>query len=116
MSTLYPTAAIFESMMIAQSAAGPVAAGDFLRAHPCELFVAVEGDRCLALLSDAGRGEAGWLFTPVESLFERGRYGPAAGEWLFYVGMYVAHSERQAFLEWYESEHLPILLECRTWD
>jgi len=103
-------------MMIAQSAAGPAAAGEFLRAHLCELFVETPGDRCLALLSDEGRGEAGWTFTPVEPRFERGRCGPAAGEWLFCVGMGVPQSERQAFLEWYEREHLPILLECPTWD
>jgi len=85
-------------------------------AHACELFVEAQGHGYLALLSDARSDEAAWTFTPVELLFAHGHHGPNAGEWLFCVGLWVPTDKRREFLRWYEYDHLPILLQCPTWD
>jgi hypothetical protein len=103
-------------MLIGQSAAGAASAEAFARARACELFVEARGDRCLALLTDARCDETDWTFTPIVPLFAGGRHGPDAGEWLFCVGLWVPAGERREFLAWYQHEHLPILLECPTWD
>ena len=93
------------------------AAGALARASACELFVEPDGDRChLAIVDSAPTDARGWSFTPVQTLFEGGRQGRAAGEWLFEVGLRVPAEARGEFLAWYHDEHLPILLECATWD
>ena len=54
--------------------------------------------------------------TPMSLLFTGGRYGRAGGDWLFHVGLWTPDDFRIEFLAWYQLEHLPILLECPTWD
>jgi len=105
-------------MFIAESAADAAAVQAFSLAHrgACELFAEPQRAHCLALVSDASRDEAAWTFTPVQPLFEGGRHGPGAGEWLLCVGLWVPADQRGEFLAWYEQEHLPILLQCPTWD
>jgi hypothetical protein len=49
-------------------------------------------------------------------LFTGGRHGRNAGDWLFHVGLWTPEDFRIEFLAWYELEHLPILLECPTWN
>lgn len=104
--------------MIAESVVGAVAARALLRAHggACELFGEPETSHHLALVSDASVEETGWTSTPVQLLFEGGRHGPDAGEWLLCVGLWAPAHQRGELLAWYEQEHLPILLECPTWD
>ncbi len=105
-------------MLIAESVAGPAAAASFRRAHgnTCELFGEVDALRCLALLPGTASGQPEWTLEPVDVLFSAGRYGHVAGEWLFRVGLWVPREHRSEFLSWYEQEHLPILLECSTWE
>lgn len=105
-------------MLIAGSVVDDAAACAFARAHPdgCELFRKTEARGLLALLPEAGGEWAGWTLDPVEPLFGAGRHGEAGGEWLFRVGLWVPREHREEFLAWYEQEHLPILLECPSWD
>jgi hypothetical protein len=105
-------------MFIAESTADAAAAQAFSLAHrgACELFAEPQRTHCLALVSDASGDEAAWTFTPVQPLFEGGRHGPGAGEWLLCVGLWVPADQRGEFLAWYEQDHLPILLECPMWD
>ena len=105
-------------MNIAESTVDRATAKAFLLARrgACELFVEPQTIHYFAIVSDASRDDARWTFTCVKILFERGRCGPDAGEWLFCVGLSVPADVRGEFLAWYEQEHLPILLECRGWD
>jgi hypothetical protein len=81
-----------------------------------ELFSGVDGTRHLALVHDAAPEQPQWTLQPVASLFSGGRCGPAAGGWLFRVGLWVPTEHRSEFLSWYEQEHLSILLACPAWD
>lgn len=105
-------------LFIAESVAGAAAAQAFALAHrgACELFAEPQTSHYLALVSAATGNEAGWKRTPVRLLFDGGRHGASAGSWLFCVGLAVPTAQRDDFLDWYEHEHLPILLECPTWD
>jgi len=105
-------------LFIAESVGGAAAAQAFALAHrgACELFAEPQTSHYLALVSDASRNETGWTRTPVEILFDGGRHGAAAGPWLFCVGLSVPTEHRVDFLAGYRHEHLPILLECPTWD
>jgi len=78
-----------------------------------ELYVDETGTRRLAIRDgDApAPGEAS-----ARILFSSGRFGAAGGPWLFHVGLWTPADFRDEFLAWYAVEHLPILLECRTWD
>lgn len=92
------------------------------QADACELYADPQTQRRLALLAHppqahrAHRANPAWTCTPVQPLFQGGRCGAAAGPWLFRVGLWVPAAQRAEFLAWYEQEHLPILLECATWD
>ena len=105
-------------MVIAESVVDDAAARVFAQARRggCELYRKAEALGYLALLREPGGEHAGWTLVPVESLFEAGRHGAAGGEWLFRVGLWVPREQREEFLAWYEQEHLPILLECPSWD
>lgn len=105
-------------MIIAESTAGDAEARAFAQSYgaACELFRNQEAAGCMALLADADSDRPGWTLTGVTQLFGGGRYGPAAGEWLYRVGLDVPREHRDEFLAWYEQEHLPILLECPLWD
>jgi hypothetical protein len=52
----------------------------------------------------------------IKELFNGGRFGRAGGSWLFCVGLWTPEDFREEFLAWYRVEHLPMLLECLTWD
>ena len=52
----------------------------------------------------------------INLLIAAGLCGPRAGPYLFKVGLWVPTEYRTEFLAWYEVDHLPILLECPTWD
>ena len=54
--------------------------------------------------------------TPATILFTGGIYGTKAGPFLFRVGMWTPPEDRDDFLAWYETDHLPILLENPIWD
>lgn len=45
----------------------------------------------------------------------RGRFGRGAGPFLFRVGIWTPAAFRDEFLQWYEIDHFPILLECGEW-
>lgn len=51
----------------------------------------------------------------LQLLFRGGEVGAAAGDWLFFVGLWTPRDFREEFLAWYRFEHLPILLECSGW-
>jgi len=52
----------------------------------------------------------------VDLLFSGGKYGAAAGRYLFHVALAVPKEFRDDFLAWYKDEHLPMLLEAQGWD
>jgi hypothetical protein len=52
----------------------------------------------------------------VKKLFDGGRFGKSGGDWLFCVALWTPGDYRAEFLAWYQTEHLPILLECLAWD
>ena len=56
------------------------------------------------------------LFVRIDPLFIGGKVGLNAGEYLFMVGIWLPTAARAEFLDWYQNEHLPILLECPTWN
>lgn len=103
-------------MLIGESAAPCAAPARLAEANACELFRGVDTDRCLALIHATSCRVPEWTFQPVRMLFSGGNHGPAAGAWLFRVGLWVPVEQRSEFLAWYEQEHLPILLECPAWN
>lgn len=105
-----------ENMIIARVDDDVVAPPSVARGSACELFERIERPGYLALLEAAPADWPGWTLTPIERLFTGGRFGPDAGSWLFAVGLRVPHEHRDEFLSWYAEEHLPILLECSTWE
>ncbi len=52
----------------------------------------------------------------IKLLFDGGKFGLEGGRWLFRVGLWTPQDYREEFLAWYQTEHLPMLLECSTWD
>ena len=54
--------------------------------------------------------------TTATLLFTGGVYAAKAGPYLFRVGMWTPEEDRDDFLAWYETDHLPILLENPIWD
>lgn len=105
-------------MLIGESATGRAPHGRFgdLGADAVELFEGVEGPRYLALIHAPDCSDPEWTFQQVTPLFSGGHHGAAAGSWLFRVGLGVPSEHRSEFLDWYEREHLPMLLECPAWD
>lgn len=80
-----------------------------------EPYVRHDGTGGLVLCASAAPPAA-----PVERtakvLFTGGQFGKDGGDWLFFVGLWTPEDFRNEFLAWYKIEHMPILLECRTWD
>lgn len=105
-------------MILGTSAQGPEAAVALARKHgtSCELFVQPDSGEHVAVLAIGRAEDSAWSFTPVQPLFAGGRVGDAGGPWLFRVGLWTPHEQREEFLAWYEQEHLPMLLECASWD
>ena len=66
--------------------------------------------------NDDARPAATAMVKKLRLLFTGGRYGGQAGDWLFHVGLWTPDALRDEFLAWYKMEHLPILLECPTWE
>ena len=84
------------------------------RSGDAELYLADQGKGGLTIQSDASSGAAD--ATAAKTLFSSGRFGRDGGDWLFHVGLWTPADFREEFLAWYSIEHLPILLECPTWD
>jgi hypothetical protein len=85
------------------------------RGATVERFAAEDNEKALIIL-DGGSQIEHPLLVPVELLFSGGKVGPNRGPYLFMVGIWLPAAERSEFLEWYQNEHLPILLECPTWN
>lgn len=80
-----------------------------------EAFVRDDGSGAI-ILAGAARPVGAATCREVSILFTGGRTGTAAGDWLFLVGLWTPHDFRDEFVAWYRMEHMPILLECKTWD
>lgn len=78
-----------------------------------ERYIEVDDDGGLEIVPGADAQEPG---ERAKLLFSSGRFGPAGGDWLFHVGLWTPAEFRDEFLAWYSIEHLPILLECPSWD
>lgn len=52
---------------------------------------------------------------PIEVRLARGRYGRAAGPYLFRVAIWTPVAYRDELVRWYDIDHFPILLECPEW-
>ncbi|MGH7660538.1 MAG: hypothetical protein ACRENA_06440 [Vulcanimicrobiaceae bacterium] len=87
-----------------------------LKLKPLERFARVEGDGALAITSAEDVSTAAGKHRPVRQLFGGGKYGEAAGPFLFHVALWTPQDFRDEFLAWYECEHLPMLLEADGWD
>jgi hypothetical protein len=81
-----------------------------------ESFAAVDGEDALLILEGTREIKNQPSIAPVTQLFGGGSVGGSGGDHLFKVGIWVPPASRAEFLDWYESEHLPILLECPTWN
>lgn len=79
-----------------------------------EAFVGVESQTGLVVIDGASAIDHKSVFR-AHILFQGGDVGSAGGEYLFKVGMWTPTDSRAEFLDWYENEHLPILLECSAW-
>jgi len=80
-----------------------------------EIFLRDDGKGALVLCNGpvaAGNSEA----KSVKKLFDGGGFGKSGGDWLFCVALWTPDDYRDEFLAWYQTEHLPILLECPAWD
>jgi hypothetical protein len=84
-------------------------------ARDVEMFSAVGGEAGLAIFNGNSEIDDPSV-APITQLFGGGRVGSEGGGHLFKVGIWVPAALRTEFLDWYASEHLPILLECPTWD
>jgi hypothetical protein len=90
-----------------QKAAGPGAGN--------ELFSRDDGQG--ALIIGSGEKPAGASAArEIKLLFDGGKLGREGGEWLLRVGLWTPENYRGEFLAWYQVEHLPMLLQCSTWD
>ncbi len=81
-----------------------------------EIFVREDGIGSVLLGADDMPRDRLVVERRVSLLFDGGRCGPSAGEWLFWVGLWVPDDYRDEFLAWYRVEHLPIVLESALWD
>ena len=69
------------------------------------------------VLCNAEQVECSWpAARRLELLFAEGRFDAGQGSFLFKVGIRTPSEFRDELLEWYRREHLPILLECPTWN
>ena len=86
-------------------------------AQDAESFVRDDGRGSLIICtSDGASAHGATAEKRMQLLFTGGRYGRAAGDWLFHVGLWTPQDFRNEFLAWYRLEHLPILLESPLWD
>jgi hypothetical protein len=67
------------------------------------------------VLCEQGSAPEGIVEKRAMPVFSAGRFGPEAGPWLFLVGVWTPDDFREEFCAWYQSEHGPMLLECRDW-
>jgi hypothetical protein len=84
-------------------------------ARDVEMFSAVGGEAGLAIFNGNSEIDDPSV-APMTQLFGGGRVGSEGGGHLFKVDIWVPAASRAELLDWYASEHLPILLECPTWD
>jgi hypothetical protein len=80
-----------------------------------ETFLAEDADKGLVIANNEGVIDHP-LLVPINPLFSGGKAGPNGGNYLFMVGIWTPAAARAEFLDWYRNEHLPILLECVTWN
>ena len=80
-----------------------------------ETFASVDDDKGLIILH-SDREIDHPSIVPINLLFSGGKVGSNAGDYLFMVGLGVPAAACAEFLDWYRNEHLPILLECPTWN
>ena len=85
------------------------------RATNVEMFAAEDSEKAVIILDGDPQIEH-LLLVPVDLLFNGGKVGLNRGRYLFMVGIWVPAVDRAEFLDWYRNEHLPILLECPTWN
>jgi hypothetical protein len=80
-----------------------------------EIFTAEDTEEGLIILHSDSEINHSSIFR-INPLFSIGKVGPNGGNYLFRVGIWVPATARAEFLEWYRNEHLPILLQCPTWN
>lgn len=80
-----------------------------------EAFSATDGPYGLLIFKGEVQANHRLAASAASQLFGGGKTGAAGGPYLFRVGIWVPSAHRTEFLDWYKSEHLPILLECPTW-
>lgn len=84
-------------------------------AKDVEAFAAADSSEGLLIFKGDVRSDRGLGTVIVSELFGGGRTGGNGGPYLFKVGLWVPSSSRAELVDWYKSEHLPILMECATW-
>jgi hypothetical protein len=80
-----------------------------------ETFAAEDAEKGLVIANGNGVIDHP-LVVRINPLFSGGKVGANAGDYLFMVGIWVPQAAHAEFLDWYRNEHLPILLECPTWN
>lgn len=80
-----------------------------------EIYTRSDAPAMLILAQGRLPEHVGCASRELSLLFADGRYGPTGGAHLFHVALWVPFDFRAEFLAWYQTEHLPILLECSAW-
>lgn len=80
-----------------------------------EIYRGVDVPGMLGLGPDDGALAKGPGAHTIDVKIARGRYGLKAGPHLFRVAIWTPKSFHDEFLQWYEEDHFPLLLECDEW-
>lgn len=82
-----------------------------------EAFLSEDGPGGLVLChAKACRVGKGTILHRVDLQLSEGKVGRKGGRYLLFVGARVPSDYRVEFAAWYEKDHLPLLMECPTWD
>lgn len=74
-----------------------------------------DADGSLILAEEEGAIRAAGV-RQAKLLFDGGSHGSTGGPFLFHVAIWTPRDSRDELLDWYQSEHLPMLLEAENWD
>lgn len=79
-----------------------------------ECFLRADNQGSL-VICERGSVPKGVVERRLRRLFSNGRTQPEEGPWIFLVGIWTPVDWREEVCAWYQCEHGPMLLECRSW-
>lgn len=76
----------------------------------------IRDDGCEAIvISEDGTPSEHITQISSNRVYSAGDCGPIAGPWIFLVGIWTPPEFGQELCDWYQNEHIPILMECKDW-